>query len=239
VSQTTDDLSLPKQDAGVLFRGEMAFQNFILGYWMYMAGAVVLGLVGVLIYGQVRSSREYEQRSIASEIAKIEIGVREAQGMASYDPSLLNDQQRSDLRGAAEALVALSAERSGPEVASAAMYAADLYRLLGDDAAQLSAFETASAHARGSVAFAASAGQASLLLEMGRGDEAIAAWTALATAEQGFLAEYAQIELARANATLGHPDAARAAYDAFLTRFPSSERTAIAQEERAALGDGA
>lgn len=236
MSQTSDDLSLPSQDAGLLFRAEMAAQNFVLGYWKALVGAVVIGLVGVLLYGQYDSWYKGKQEGVASEIVRVELRAREALGIAAYDPSMLTDEQRASLRTTADELVTIGQAASGPVAAEAHLKAAELYRVLDERDAMRAAYEAALPEARGVVAFAARAGLAAVLVDAGEVDAGIAAWSALATESEGYFGAWATLNLARTQAAANQPDAARASYDQLLARFPESELTAVATDERAALG---
>jgi hypothetical protein len=64
--QPQDQLTLPKTDAGLLFRLEMWATNVLLGYWWVVAVALVVVLAGVAIYGFWDSQNTATQRAIAS-----------------------------------------------------------------------------------------------------------------------------------------------------------------------------
>lgn len=71
MSQTppTQDLTA-RQEAGWLFRVEMAITNFLLGYWKVLVGLIVAVLVGALVYGQWQNHVERVQESATAQIAE-------------------------------------------------------------------------------------------------------------------------------------------------------------------------
>lgn len=64
--QPDNELSLPKTDAGTLFRLEMWATNVFLGYWWVLVVAIVAILAGVAIYGFWDSQQTATQRGLAS-----------------------------------------------------------------------------------------------------------------------------------------------------------------------------
>lgn len=69
--QPQDQLSLPKTDAGLLFRVEMFTTNLLLGYWWVLVVAVVIVLAGVAIYGFYDSQQTATQRALAAKVERI------------------------------------------------------------------------------------------------------------------------------------------------------------------------
>ena len=167
MSETPEDISLPSQEAGVIFRAEMASQNFILGYWKVLVGIVVAVLVAILVYGQYTGYVRNQQRGFAADIAKIEVPITDIQRTLAMAPSEVVESDRTRLQTAAESLMAVGASAWGPAAAEAYMKAAELHRMLGNTEAQLAAYEAAIPAAEGDVEFAAKAARAALLLDTG------------------------------------------------------------------------
>jgi predicted negative regulator of RcsB-dependent stress response len=72
VAEHSDDqLTLPKTDAGWLFRMEMFATNAILGYWWVLVIGVVLTLASVAVYGFWDSQRVATQRNVAAEVEQV------------------------------------------------------------------------------------------------------------------------------------------------------------------------
>lgn len=69
--QPQDQLSLPKTDAGILFRLEMWATNAILGYWWIGVIAIVSVLAGVAIYAFVDGQQTASQRKFATQIEQV------------------------------------------------------------------------------------------------------------------------------------------------------------------------
>ena len=80
-------LTVPVQEAGWVFRLEMMFSNLALGYFRYILVAVGVGLVGVLIYGLVSSSRVKSQRAATQALTDVRVELR-ASLYAGLDPEV-------------------------------------------------------------------------------------------------------------------------------------------------------
>lgn len=63
-----EDLTIPQPDAGVAFRLEMWVTNVLLGYWWVLVGAVVVALVGVLVYGFIDNRITDGQQTASKQI---------------------------------------------------------------------------------------------------------------------------------------------------------------------------
>jgi hypothetical protein len=81
------ELEVNKPEAGWQFRLEMAVTNAVLGYWKYVAGLVVVVLVGVLFYSLVNSRIQNTMKAGASEIAEVHRVLRDDLE-AQLDPKL-------------------------------------------------------------------------------------------------------------------------------------------------------
>ena len=236
MSETPEDIALPTQEAGVLFRAEMASQNFILGYWKVLVGIVVAGLVGVLVYGQFTAYESRQQRALAAEVAKIEVPILELQRTLEVIPDQVQEADLAKLASAAESLMAVGAENSGPGAAEAFMKAAELHRALGNTDQQLAAYEAAIPHAEGDLVFAAKAARAAVLLDTGAPDASVAAWQELSQGYQGYLGAFATLQLARTQEATGDVPGAIASYEALMANYADSELATTASDARAALG---
>ena len=239
MSETPEDLSLPSHDAGALFRAEMAAQNFVLGYWKFLVGAVVGGLVLILIYGQTQSGIKARQQGYAAEVARVELPVAQILPNLATQPALVSEGDLAKVEAAATALLAIGAEASGPAAAEAYMKAGELFRLLDQPEQQLIAYEGAVPLAAGDMAFAAASARASLLLNNGSADASVAAWRELSAAHDGFLGAFATLQLARTQRSVGDAAGAIASYDSLMSRFPESDLTTTASDERAGLSTAA
>ena len=236
MSETPEDISLPSQEAGVIFRAEMASQNFILGYWKVLVGIVVAVLVAILVYGQYTGYVRNQQRGFAADIAKIEVPITDIQRTLAMAPSEVVESDRTRLQTAAESLMAVGASAWGPAAAEAYMKAAELHRMLGNTEAQLAAYEAAIPAAEGDVEFAAKAARAALLLDTGANEASVAAWQELANGNDGFLGEFALVQLARTQEAIGDTAGAIASYERFMSTYTESNRLTEISAARAALG---
>jgi hypothetical protein len=233
--QEDDDLELAPADAGLLFRAEMATTNFLMGYWKYLVGVLVVVLAAFLFYGQYDAWVTRDQRGTAARIAEVEatlpgpvvdlaaaVAQAEAEGT---DPS-------ETLRSAATSLSGIAAEARGAARVEAQLKAAEIYRVLGEAEPRRAALEDAAQHAEGVLKYSAVGALANLALEEGDGDKAVAYWQQLVDSQQGYLAEQALLELGLALEALDRQEEARQAYGDFLTRFPESPRAEVARQRQ-------
>ena len=231
-----DDLELAPADAGALFRAEMATTNFLMGYWPYLAGAVVAVLAGILVYGQYAAWVVRDQQATAARIAEVESTLPAA---LIQLPSLMagelpggEEDPKPTLIEAAKALDGIAAESSGSARVEARLKAAELYRLVGDAAARRASLDDAVANASGILAYSAHGALANLDLEEGQGDAAVARWREVVASQQGYLAEQALLELGLTLEALDRDAEAEAVYSDFLTKFPESPRVEVARQRQ-------
>jgi len=232
-----EDLELAPADAGVLFRAEMAASNFIMGYWMYLTGVVVAVLAAILVYGQYSAWQVRDQQATAAQIAEVESElpaplIQLPSMLAGEMPSEVEDPE-AELREAAVALDAIAAESPGAARVEARLKAAELYRLIGDPAAQRASLQDAADHAEGILAYSAQGALANLDLEEGNGDAAVERWRSLADNQEGYLAEQALLELGLALEALERDADAAAVYADFLAQYPESPRVDVARQRQA------
>lgn len=236
MSQTPEDLSLPSHDAGVLFRAEMASQNFVLGYWKLIVGVVVAGLACVLVYGQYTSWDKGRQQAYAADVAKIEIRVTEILPMLEFDPSQVIPEDLGKVATAAAELSTLGSVATGAASAEAHMKAAEMFRLLDNPERQLAEYDAAIPNASGDVVFAARSARAALLVDVGSMEASVQAWQELASSTSGYLSAYTMLQLARTQNLAGDTAGATTSYDALMAQHADSPLALTASEERAALG---
>lgn len=236
VSQTPEDLTLPSHDAGVLFRAEMASQNFVLGYWKVIVGVVVGALVCILLYGLAGNWDKARQQAYAADVAKIEIRVTEILPMLEFDPSQVTPEDMGKVATAASELSAIGAAASGPASAEAHMKAAEMFRLLDNSERQLAEYDAAIATAEGDITFAARSARAALLVDVGSIEASVQAWQELASSNKGYLQAFSLLQLARTQTLAGDTTGAMASYDSLMADHADSPLALKASEERAALG---
>jgi hypothetical protein len=239
VSQTPEDLSLPSHDAGVLFRAEMASQNFVLGYWKLIVGVVVAGLACILVYGQYASWDKGRQQAYAADVAKIEIRVTEILPMLEYDPSQVTPEDLGKVVTAATELATLGGVATGAASAEAHLKAAEMFRLLDNPEKQLAEYDAAIPNAAGDVVFSARSARAALLVDVGSMEASVQAWQELVATTSGYLEAYSLLQLARTQTLAGDTSGATASYDSLMTQHADSSLAERASEERAALDSAA
>lgn len=230
MSDTRNDLSLPEQEAGFLFRMEMAATNFILGYWKHLVAVIVVVLLAILIYGQYNSTYRRAQRAISAQISEAW-----AELPAQAVPGQLSEGDQATLRSVADELMTIGAEGKGTAAAEAYLKAAELYRLLDEPESQRAAFEGAVEHASGPLHYAARAGIANLEIEAGNGEAAVQIYRELFDTLEGYLAQDAAVSLGLAYEHLERPADARAIYTEFLGRWPDSARASDVRDRLEAL----
>ena len=231
-----EDLELAPADAGLLFRAEMATTNFLMGYWKFLVGALVVVLAAFLFYGQYDAWVMRDQRGTAARIAEVETelpgpSVDLAASLAQAEAAGEEDP-RASLRPAAEKLTAIAGESRGAARVEAQLKAAEIYRILGETGPRRTALEDAAQHAEGILKYSAVGALANLALEEGRGDEAVSQWKQLVASEDGYLAEQALLELGLTLEALDRASEAREAYGDFLARFPESPRAEVARQRQ-------
>ena len=217
------DLQLAPEDAGAVFRAEMAATNFFMGYWPQILGVLIVGLLGVFFYGQYGSYVQHSQRAIASRIADVE---RDLTAASTDD----------DRVGAAAQLEAIGSASSGTASIEARLKAAELYRRAGETDKRRAVLESASEDSTGLLHFAAESSLAAMDLNADHGAAAIGRYRKLADDSSDYLAQEASIELARALEVLGRVDEADKVYGDFLSRWPDSPRAAEVESSRALVG---
>ncbi len=230
----TPELVLPKAEAGLFFRAEMAWANFLFGYWRHLLVVLVVGLLGVLVWGQWRSWVDREQRATSAEIAEIE---RKLPAELPMLPDAISDAKvkPEDLEVPADALAAIGKKAKGAARVEAWLKAAELYRLAGKPDLQRSALEGGADSDAGVMTYAAVSALAALDLDEGKGDLAIARLTALRSNPDEGLAQSAALDLGLALESLGRIDEAGRVYTEFTTKWAASKHIEQVRARQARL----
>jgi tetratricopeptide (TPR) repeat protein len=234
------DLDLGPEDAGVAFRIEMWATDTLMRWWRELIGAVVLVLLGVLVYGQYQSMVQQGQRSTTSSIADVETElsaplIELAASKAGLTGQALDEAKTAD---AAAKLLAISESASGTAQVEAALKAAELFRLTGNAENRRKALNLAAEGSEGVLRYAALSGLATLDLEEGQSDAALGRYRELQHADD-FLARRATLDLAATLEAIERPGEAVKAYEEYLTRWPqAADRDDVQARRDKAAGQG-
>jgi hypothetical protein len=219
----------PPQEQDALFRAQMALQDLILGYWKYGVYAVLLVLLGALVYGGVTSWTRSKAEGHYAEISRVDFRMPKVDQMARFGLAPMDDpndvQRMSDLQEGARRFEAAAADAKGAAAVYAWLKAAEAWKRAGKDAEALAAAEKANAVGAEDLAgFTAGSAYASALRDAGQADQAIAVLTSLSTRFEGLYAEEALLALAGAQIDAGKTADAKATIESFKTRFATSPR---------------
>jgi hypothetical protein len=152
-----------------------------------------------------------------------------AQRVAMSDPSA---PDAATLGKTAVAVQAAAEGVSGAGRVAGLLQAAELFRLSGDAAGRRAALLAAEG-ADGVLGYAATSGLAALDLADAKVDEAIARYDAAMAGTDDFVAQQASWDRASTLESLGRTAEAKAAWEAFQTRWPESPRAAEVAEHLA------
>lgn len=240
---TKNDLAIEPEGAGLGFRTEVWFTDFLLRHYRTLLGIVGVILVAALVYGQWRNLVQSNQRATTSAIADVEgklpvpiASLSRIKAMGEAAKSLAVEDAK--VRESAEKILAVAEGASGTARVEGALKAAELYRLIGDNAGRRKALTLARDNATDVLRYAVLSGLASLELDEGKSDDALALLRDLAT-DNTVLGRRATLDLAATLESLDRaPDAVKV-YDDFLTRWPSAPEATDATERKArASGQG-
>ncbi len=228
-------LALPEQDAGAGFKAEMWVANTFLGYWKQLLVVIVIGLIGVLIYGMWANQYQHQQRATTGQIADVQFNLPK-----DAVPGSMTDAQTATFAEAAGRLDEIGAAAAGTARVEAYLNAAELYRMVGNAEAQRSSLENAAKDSSGALQYAAVGALANLDLEEGQGDAAVERLRGLKDNMTGMLSEQSTIDLGLALEHLEKPADAVVVYTEFLEKWPESTRADdVEARQQRIIGDGA
>jgi len=207
--------------------------DFFMRHWKTVAAILGAILVGALVYGEMQSMYQADQRAATAAIASVENGLSKSpqEYMVMRAMTGMQDADKTELKAAADALMGQAEASSDTASIEAYLKAAEWYRLIDDEANQRAAFEKAAETATGALRYAAVAGLANLDLETENNDSAISRFNQLAS-EDSYFGRQATIDLINTYDALGQNDAALAACDTFLKRWPNAAEAVSVQELR-------
>lgn len=253
----TIDVTPP--DAGAGFRAEMAFSNFVIGYWKHAVLLAVLGLLGVFVYGQYSSWHLNHQHSASAQLAAeqskiLEVAVAalpdeetraqverygfrpEILGSIGAQLAPLDDATKAKFTASAEAMAAIGAASTDAASAEAWTSAAELYKITGDNEKRLAALVQASSKTSGVLRFTLEMSIAHLELDTGKADEAVVRLKSLVADANPYFAQEAALDLGAVYESQSKNPEALAVYADFLQKWPEAPGAKKAQERQTALG---
>lgn len=239
MAEEDEDLSLKPADAGLLFRAEVALTHFFLGYWRHLLVAVVLGLLTALGVGQYQGWRVRTERHASAVVADAmdALGaplIVVAQRVAMADPAA---PDAAKLKETAAAVHAAADGVRGTGRVAGFLQAAELYRLAGDLAGRRKSLEAAG-DGEGPLGYAVVSGLAAVDLAEAKVDDALARFDAAGASDDTFVAQQALYDKAATLESLGRTADAKAAWEAFVARWPEASRAAEVRERLARIGAG-
>ena len=219
------DLELDPVDAGLIFRAEMWATNAFMGYWKHLLAFLIVLLLSILFYGQYNSWYQSEQRESSHEIFAVQRDV---------SPNATDSQNDQ----AGDSLIEVAASARGLARAEALLLAGEYYRVSGNGEGQRNALEQLIADdPDGVVAFAARSAMASLELEEGNHDAAVAHLTWLYDNTSHFLSEQAGSDLGLVYEHLSRNDEAKQLYTAMLEEMPDGLRREMIEDRLSKFGE--
>ncbi|MCB9667911.1 MAG: tetratricopeptide repeat protein [Alphaproteobacteria bacterium] len=231
-----EELQLEAQEAGVAFRAEMWLTDALLGYWMYVLGALVIGLASIFFYSLYRDHKLDQQGSFAEEVSRVESRLDGDIAQLAYLEASGQTLDQAKLMETAQALEAIPAYGAGH--CEALLKAAEIYRLAGRTDDQRRVLEAVEAEGIEPFVYLASSSLANLDLEAGANDAAIQRLSDLVARHDGFLGEQSAIDLGLVYEQLGRNEDARSVYLKFEERWKTSPRLEQVKKRLDALGAG-
>jgi tetratricopeptide (TPR) repeat protein len=221
VSQTPEAPLPQDEDAGLAFRTQMALYDFGMKYWKEGVAIVGVFLVGTLVYSKYLDLQVSAQRGWTGDIAAVEETLPDMVRFGLSGANL-SDDDRTAARDVADKLSEIGKGAEGSAAAEAWLKAAEYYRIAGEGAQRRAALEAAVPHAEGLLRYSAEGAIASLDLEEGKGEDAVARLRSLSAEMDGYLAEQAAFDLGSTLEHLGDSAGAIEAYNSFITTYPES-----------------
>ncbi len=238
-----EDLKIENEDAGALFRVEMAAVDFLGKYYLHLIAIAVATVVGVGLYGQYSQMYQAGQRNTTAAIADVVTDLPKdmmslAATKAGFGPKG-EDIDVEQLSESAGQLMELGAKGSNTASVEAYLKAAELYRLADDSASRRKALEAAAAGTTGVLRYAAVAGLANLDLEEDQVEQGLARFRELSL-DKGYLGQQASLDLAAALEVLDRAGEAVPVYDDYVRRWPKATNIDdVRQRREKAAGQGA
>lgn len=225
------DDDVVQEDA--LFKARMALANFVLGYWRYGIGVVVVILVASFVYGQVTEHKREAQREHHAAVERVF-------DKLSSQLKGVQDKDAADaaVKAAAVELEAALASTDGVAAAYGWMRLGQLKDSVDDDAGAAAAWAEAARRAEGGpIGLSAALRSSDAKARSGDVDGAIAALAPFVNKGSPFEAEEALYATGLAYLAGGRPGDAKTTLDTLRARFPESVRLA-ALEQAMPKGEG-
>jgi hypothetical protein len=203
-----------------LFKARMALANFVLGYWRFGVGLLVVILAVSFVYGQVSERSREAQRAQHAEIERVFDKLA-----TTLEGQTDEAAQKAAVSAAAADLEAVLSGTDGVASAYGWMRLAQLKDSVDDAAGATAAWTEAATRADGgpiglSAALQASAAKA----KAGDVDGAVGLLAPYTTSKSGFEAEEALYATGLAYLAGGRPADAKATVEKLRLRFPEGPR---------------
>ena len=212
VDEDESELELELEDAGLMFRTEMATKNAFMGYWKHLLAILVVVLLSILFYGQYKNWHQANQRELSH-----------AMFVATKDLSM--DPSDDELRAAASQLQEVGKQGRGLGAVDALLKSAELYRNAGDAEGQGSALAAAGEKASGAEQVFLTESQLAMWeMESGDATAAVNRLRGLVATSKGLFGLEARMSLASALEATGAHDEARTVYETLLADYPETTR---------------
>ena len=248
----SNELEVMPVDAGLAFRTEMFLNNFIMGYWKPIVISLALILAIILVYGNYQNWYKGGQYETSDEIATVLRQFDKAHPNLIAPGSLLkpetlyysqplaidgDEELRSHVKIAAEALEKIAAEGSGAAASQAYVLASEFYRVLGDHESRRNALTKASADLNTTDRATIELAMASSMRESGDIDGALTALQDISSnSTSAFAQQWALIERSRLLVDLDRADEAILDLQSLLDTHPTGATAELAESELEALG---
>lgn len=229
MADESDKLPGEQEEVDYFFQMQMAGHRAVQKYWKAVGAVMVVILVGALFYGLYDSNRRNDLKNGAAAIADVDRRMPQPDQMALFGLAPLDDpadeERMVQLREGAKRYEDAAATTSSGTSGEAWLKAADTWLRLGETDNAKKAYEAANAvQPKGVIGHGARAGLASLELEAGNADAAVALYRQSADQGQGFLAETSLLSLARVYDSQAKDAELKSVFDEFRLRFPNSAR---------------